>query len=178
MGFGSYVAGAAEVSVSEDGTLKIHRIVAATDPGPRGQPTADRRAGRGSFVYGLSAALYGACTVKDGRIESRPTSTATLSCGWTRSVRRDHSDAVRRLLGRRRRADLAVAAPAVLNASSRDGLAGSASAAEDTDLRRHEGGAAGRPGARRARLGEGTRRPRCGRRPVPLPAPAATRKAP
>jgi isoquinoline 1-oxidoreductase beta subunit len=32
MGYGSYVAAAAEVSVS-DGQLKIHRIVAATDPG-------------------------------------------------------------------------------------------------------------------------------------------------
>ena len=46
MGFGSYVAACAEVSVSDDGKLKIHRIVAATDPGPRGQPAADRGAGR------------------------------------------------------------------------------------------------------------------------------------
>ncbi|WP_253261790.1 xanthine dehydrogenase family protein molybdopterin-binding subunit [Ramlibacter montanisoli] len=33
MGFGSYVAACAEVSVSNEGELKIHRIVAATDPG-------------------------------------------------------------------------------------------------------------------------------------------------
>jgi len=33
MGFGAYVAAVAEVSVSDDGKLKIHRIVAATDPG-------------------------------------------------------------------------------------------------------------------------------------------------
>ena len=36
----------AEVSVSDDGKLKIHRIVAATDPRPRRQPAADRGAGR------------------------------------------------------------------------------------------------------------------------------------
>src|SRR5688500_1124881 len=33
MGFGSYVAACAEVSVGDDGKVKIHRIVAATDPG-------------------------------------------------------------------------------------------------------------------------------------------------
>ena len=42
MGFGSYVAGAAEVSV-DGGKLKIHRIVAATDPGHVVNPAADRR---------------------------------------------------------------------------------------------------------------------------------------
>ena len=47
MGYGSYVAACAEVSVSDDGVLKIHRIVAATDPRPRGQSGADRAAGRG-----------------------------------------------------------------------------------------------------------------------------------
>ena len=46
MGFGSYVAACAEVSVSDDGELKIHRIVAATDPRPCGQSAADRGAGR------------------------------------------------------------------------------------------------------------------------------------
>ncbi|MFN3401947.1 MAG: molybdopterin cofactor-binding domain-containing protein, partial [Ferrovibrio sp.] len=33
MGFGSYVAAVAEVSVAKDGKIKVHRIVAATDPG-------------------------------------------------------------------------------------------------------------------------------------------------
>ena len=47
MGFGSYVAACAEVSVDDNGELKIHRIVAATDPRPRRQPAADRGAGRG-----------------------------------------------------------------------------------------------------------------------------------
>ena len=69
MGFGSYVAACAEVSVSDDGELKIHRIVAATDPGHAVNPQQIEAQVEGSFVYGLSAALYGECTLKDGRIE-------------------------------------------------------------------------------------------------------------
>jgi isoquinoline 1-oxidoreductase subunit beta len=68
MGFGSYVAAAAEVSVT-DGQLKIHRIVAATDPGHVVNPAQVERQVEGSFVYGLSACLYGECTVNGGRME-------------------------------------------------------------------------------------------------------------
>jgi isoquinoline 1-oxidoreductase beta subunit len=68
-GFGSYVAACAEVSVSADGALKIHRIVAATDCGHAVNPQQIEAQVEGSFVYGLSAALYGECTVKDGRIQ-------------------------------------------------------------------------------------------------------------
>jgi isoquinoline 1-oxidoreductase subunit beta len=70
-GFGSYVAACAEVSVSADGKLKIHRIVAATDPGHAVNPQQIEAQVEGSFVYGLSAALYGSCTVKDGAIEQK-----------------------------------------------------------------------------------------------------------
>ncbi len=69
MGFGSYVAACAEVSVDAAGGLKVHRIVAATDPGHAVNPQQIEAQIEGSFAYGLSAALYGACTVKDGRIE-------------------------------------------------------------------------------------------------------------
>ena len=68
MGYGSYVAAAAEVSVT-NGRLKIHRIVAATNSGHAVNPAQIERQVAGSFVYGLSAALYGECTVKDGRME-------------------------------------------------------------------------------------------------------------
>jgi isoquinoline 1-oxidoreductase beta subunit len=70
-GFGSYVAACAEVSVSNAGEVKVHRIVAATDPGHAVNPQQIAAQVEGSFVYGLSAALYGACTVKDGRIEQQ-----------------------------------------------------------------------------------------------------------
>jgi isoquinoline 1-oxidoreductase beta subunit len=69
MGYGSYVAGVAEVSVSADGTLKIHKITAATDPGYAVNPWLIERQVAGSFVYGLSAVLYGEITVKDGVVE-------------------------------------------------------------------------------------------------------------
>jgi isoquinoline 1-oxidoreductase beta subunit len=69
MGFGSYTAAVAEVSVSKEGALKIHRIVAATDSGHAVNPQQIAAQVEGSFAYGLSACLYGECTVKDGRIE-------------------------------------------------------------------------------------------------------------
>ncbi len=69
MGFGSYVAACAEVSVGPKGALKIHRIVAATDCGHAVNPQQIEAQVEGSFVYGLSAALFGECTVKNGRIE-------------------------------------------------------------------------------------------------------------
>ncbi|TAG80706.1 MAG: xanthine dehydrogenase family protein molybdopterin-binding subunit [Betaproteobacteria bacterium] len=69
MGFGSYVAACAEVSVSKEGGLKIHRIVAATDCGNAVNPQQIEAQVEGSFVYELGAALYQECTVKDGRIE-------------------------------------------------------------------------------------------------------------
>ena len=69
MGFGSYVAGCAEVSVSPEGVVKIHRIVAAIDCGHAVNPQQIEMQLEGSFVYGLSAMLYGECTVKNGRME-------------------------------------------------------------------------------------------------------------
>jgi isoquinoline 1-oxidoreductase beta subunit len=69
MGYGSYVAACAEISLEQNGMLKIHRIVAATDPGHVVNPAQVERQIAGSFVYGLSALIYGECTVKNGRIE-------------------------------------------------------------------------------------------------------------
>ena len=69
MGYGSYVAGAAEISVTDGNKIKVHRIVASTDPGHVVNPAQIERQIAGSFVYGLSALFYGNCTVKDGRIE-------------------------------------------------------------------------------------------------------------
>jgi isoquinoline 1-oxidoreductase beta subunit len=69
MGYGSYVAGSAEISVTDGNKIKVHRLVAATDPGHVVNPAQIERQIAGSFVYGLSALFYGGCTVKDGRIE-------------------------------------------------------------------------------------------------------------
>jgi isoquinoline 1-oxidoreductase subunit beta len=115
-GFGSYVAACAEVSASADGELKIHRIVAATDPGYAVNPQQIEAQVEGSFVYGLSAALFGSCTVKDGRIEQDNFSTYPV-------VHMRHMPKVETILiqsggfwGGVGEPTIAVAAPAVLNA--------------------------------------------------------------
>jgi isoquinoline 1-oxidoreductase beta subunit len=64
----SYVAACAEVSVN-NGRVKVHRMVGATNPGHAVNPEQIARQVEGSFVYGLSSLLYGECTVRGGRIE-------------------------------------------------------------------------------------------------------------
>jgi isoquinoline 1-oxidoreductase beta subunit len=67
--FDSFVAAACEISVQGGTKVKVHRIVAATDPGYAVNPAQIERQVAGSFVYGLSALFFQECTVKDGRIE-------------------------------------------------------------------------------------------------------------
>jgi isoquinoline 1-oxidoreductase beta subunit len=69
MGYGSYVAACAEVSVAADGEVTVHRIVAATDPGHAVNPQQIAAQIEGSFAYGLTAALHGEITIKGGRVE-------------------------------------------------------------------------------------------------------------
>ncbi|MDR6874678.1 isoquinoline 1-oxidoreductase beta subunit [Bosea sp. BE125] len=116
MGFGSYVAAVAEVSVSPAGQLKIHRIVAATDPGHAVNPAQIERQVEGSFVYGLSASLYGEITIKDGRVEQENFDTYEV-------MRLEAMPAVETVIvpsggfwGGVGEPTIAVAAPAVLNA--------------------------------------------------------------
>ena len=77
MGYGSYVAACAEVSVSKEGRLKIHRIVAATNPGHAVNPAQIERQVAGSFVYGLSAAALRRNHGQAAARSSRPISTPT-----------------------------------------------------------------------------------------------------
>lgn len=67
--FGSYVAQVAEVSVGADGTPKVHRVVAAVDCGQTVNPLTISRQIEGAIVFGLSAALYGKISLKDGMVE-------------------------------------------------------------------------------------------------------------
>ena len=69
--FGSYVAAAAELSVTDGNKVKIHRIVAATDCGYAVNPAQIERQVSGSFVYGLSALFEEECTIKDVRVEQK-----------------------------------------------------------------------------------------------------------
>src|SRR5438067_3242514 len=67
--FGSYVAEVAEVSVDKDGRPKVHRVVAAVDCGEVVNPEIVKRQCESAIVYGLTAALYGRITFKDGQVE-------------------------------------------------------------------------------------------------------------
>ena len=96
---------AAEISVTDGNKIKMHRIVAATDPGYAVNPAQIERQIAGSFVYGLTGLFYGGCTVKDGRIEQTNFDTYnSMRIAEMPKVEIDRH-AERRLLGRRRRAD-------------------------------------------------------------------------
>ncbi len=115
-GFGAYVAACAEVTVDDDGALSIDRIVAATDPGYAVNPQQIEAQVEGSFVYGLSAMLYGEITFVDGAAQE-------LNFDTFNSMRIADMPEVETIImpsggfwGGVGEPTIAVAAPAVLNA--------------------------------------------------------------
>jgi len=68
MGYGSYSAAVAEVSVSPEGKLKVHRMVLGCNCGHVVNPDQVAAQIEGSVAYGLSAALYGEMSVERGRM--------------------------------------------------------------------------------------------------------------
>ena len=104
--YNSYVAGAAEISVSDGNKIKVHRIVGAIDPGYAVNPAQIERQIAGSFVYGLTGLVYGGCTVKDGYIEADQFRHLQFDADRGDAEGGNDRDAERRRrLGRRRRAD-------------------------------------------------------------------------
>ena len=69
--FGSYVAQIAEVSVAKDGKVRVHRAVCGVDCGQVVKPNTVAAQMEGGIVYGLTAALYGEITIKDGRVQQK-----------------------------------------------------------------------------------------------------------
>jgi isoquinoline 1-oxidoreductase subunit beta len=68
MGYGSYSAATAEVSIGADGKVKVHRMVLALDCGHAVNPDQIAAQVEGSVAYGLSALFYGENTVEKGRM--------------------------------------------------------------------------------------------------------------
>jgi len=68
MGYASYSAAVAEVSVNEQGKVKVHRMVLALDCGHAVNPGQIAAQVEGSVAYGLTATLYGECPVDSGRM--------------------------------------------------------------------------------------------------------------
>ena len=70
MGYGSYSAATAEVSI-RDGKVRVHRMVLALDCGHAVNPQQIAAQVEGSVVYGLSSLFYGENTVADGHMVER-----------------------------------------------------------------------------------------------------------
>ncbi|MBU3593721.1 xanthine dehydrogenase family protein molybdopterin-binding subunit [Polynucleobacter sp. 71A-WALBACH] len=115
--FGSYVAAACELSVTNGNEVKIHRIVAATDPGYVVNPAQVARQVSGSFVYGLSALFEEEITLEKGAVVQKNFDTFN-------SIRLSQMPKVETIIiqgggkdwGGVGEPTIAVAAPAVLNA--------------------------------------------------------------
>ena len=67
--FGTYMAQVAEVEVSRDGAVRVRRVVCAVDCGTVINPDTVQAQIQGAIIFGVTAALYGEITLKDGRVE-------------------------------------------------------------------------------------------------------------
>ncbi|MGH6867726.1 MAG: xanthine dehydrogenase family protein molybdopterin-binding subunit, partial [Methylocella sp.] len=67
--FGTFMAQVAEVNVSKEGEVRVKRVVCAVDCGIAVNPDTIKAQIQGAIIYGLTAALHGEITVKNGRVE-------------------------------------------------------------------------------------------------------------
>jgi len=67
--WGSYLAQVAEVAVSKAGEVRVHRVVCAVDCGTVVNPDTVKAQIEGGIIFGISGALYGEVTLKNGRVE-------------------------------------------------------------------------------------------------------------
>jgi isoquinoline 1-oxidoreductase beta subunit len=67
--FDSFVAQVAEVTVQPDGSFQVDRVVCAVDCGVAVNPNVIAAQMEGGIGFGLTAALHGQITLKDGRVE-------------------------------------------------------------------------------------------------------------
>jgi isoquinoline 1-oxidoreductase beta subunit len=67
--FATYMAQIAEVEVSKDGSIRVHRVVCAVDCGTVVNPDTVRAQIESAIIFGITAALYGEITLKNGRVE-------------------------------------------------------------------------------------------------------------
>ncbi len=66
--FGTIVAHVAEVEVTSDGAVKVHRVTTAADCGMAVNPDGFKAQMEGAIIFGLSAALYGEITIDRGAV--------------------------------------------------------------------------------------------------------------
>jgi len=68
-GWDTYVVQVAELSVSESGEVRVHRIVCAVDCGTVVNPDIVKAQIEGGVIFGIGGALWGEVTLKNGRVE-------------------------------------------------------------------------------------------------------------
>jgi len=67
--FASYMAQVAEVEVAKNGSVRVRRVTCAVDCGSVVNPDTVRAQLQSAVIFGITAALYGEITLKDGRVE-------------------------------------------------------------------------------------------------------------
>jgi isoquinoline 1-oxidoreductase beta subunit len=67
-GFGTYLAQIAEVEIGKDGRVRVTRVVCAIDCGRIVNPNTVRAQAEGGTIFGITAALHGEITLKNGRV--------------------------------------------------------------------------------------------------------------
>ena len=67
--FASYMAHVAEVEVAKNGAVRVRRVVCAVDCGIAVNPDTIRAQIQSGVIFGITAALYGEVTLKNGRVE-------------------------------------------------------------------------------------------------------------
>ena len=67
--FETYMAQVAEVEVSKEGAVRVRRVVCAVDCGTVVNPDIVKAQTEGAIIFGITAALYGEITLKNGRVE-------------------------------------------------------------------------------------------------------------
>jgi isoquinoline 1-oxidoreductase beta subunit len=67
--FATYMAQVAEVEVARSGAVRVRRVVCAVDCGTVVNPDTVRAQAQSAIMFGITAALYGKITLRDGRVE-------------------------------------------------------------------------------------------------------------
>jgi isoquinoline 1-oxidoreductase beta subunit len=67
--FGSFIATVVEAEVDAHGQVRLRRVTSAVDTGIAVNPDSIEAQLQGGLIFGLTAALYGEVTVKNGRVQ-------------------------------------------------------------------------------------------------------------
>ncbi len=110
------MAQVAEVEVAKDGAVRVRRVVCAVDCGTVVNPDTVRAQIESGVMFGITAALYGEITLKDGRVEQGNFDTYQILRMNEAPAVEVHIVAERRAAGRHGRGRNVAIVPAVANA--------------------------------------------------------------